>query len=547
MVEGNGGLRIELAEGHSVASPGSRTVVEASVSNSSDLARELELELRGAAAEFGWVSPPRVSVAPGGSVTVRIVFAPPDHARPPGVVSYTLVASARGAPPAVAEVSGGLVDPPTHDVSLELSPRLARARRRSRHVLGVDNRSNVAVRFGISGSGDHVSVACDPSSAEVGPGGSLTVEVTARARLPTLIKRSRRLPFSVTVTDGDGEDHAVSAAMVQEPTTWLLPTAGVFVVAAAFVASALLGRAEAPGGGARAGPVSIAAPEPRFAVSQRSVTFEDTTRPYSLPDGTTIAPTRVLSTRIYYPAAGPAGSAAVADAPVDVGGGPYPVIVFAHGSGGGEYPDLVRAWAAAGYFVLAPTFPAASGIGPTNPDDYVEQTEDMSVVLSRFSELAGEQGGWLADAVDLDRVAAAGHSLGAMTTLGLVAAGCCADDRFDAAVLLAGQEVPFPGSELFFDLGVPLLVVHGDRDASVPWANGRLVYVVAPRPKAFLSLAGADHSAPFRGSPQDPHFAAVVGTSIDFLDRYVAEDPEAEARLVSRLGATDTSSFEAEL
>ncbi len=69
------------------------------------------------------------------------------------------------------------------------------------------------------------------------------------------------------------------------------------------------------------------------------------------------------------------------------GGGPYPLIVFAHGSGGDVegYTTMLSAWAAAGYVVAAPTFPFPE---EASSDDYQNQPIDMSFVVDEVLRLA---------------------------------------------------------------------------------------------------------------------------------------------------------------
>jgi hypothetical protein len=43
-------------------------------------------------------------------------------------------------------------------------------------------------------------------------------------------------------------------------------------------------------------------------------------------------------------------------------------------------------------------------------------------------------------------------------------------------------------------LRMPLLVLHGDRDEVVPFAQGRRVFDAAPEPKKFLAIPGASHN-----------------------------------------------------
>ena len=46
-------------------------------------------------------------------------------------------------------------------------------------------------------------------------------------------------------------------------------------------------------------------------------------------------------------------------------------------------------------------------------------------------------------------------------------------------------------------LKTPLLVLHGDRDESVPFAQGKTVFDAAPQPKTFHRIVGASHNDTF--------------------------------------------------
>ncbi len=43
-------------------------------------------------------------------------------------------------------------------------------------------------------------------------------------------------------------------------------------------------------------------------------------------------------------------------------------------------------------------------------------------------------------------------------------------------------------------LGMPLVVFHGERDETVPFAQGQRLFQAAPEPKRFLAIAGAGHN-----------------------------------------------------
>jgi predicted dienelactone hydrolase len=124
-------------------------------------------------------------------------------------------------------------------------------------------------------------------------------------------------------------------------------------------------------------------------------------------------------------------------------GGPFPLVVFSHGftASGPAYGEvLLRRIAAHGYVVAAPTFPLSNGAAPGGPRlvDYVNQPADVSFVITKM--LAANRGhGALSHLMNPKAVGAMGHSLGAITTLGVTYNRCCLDPRIKAAVPISGS------------------------------------------------------------------------------------------------------------
>ncbi|MDQ3354377.1 MAG: hypothetical protein M3507_07860 [Actinomycetota bacterium] len=210
-------------------------------------------------------------------------------------------------------------------------------------------------------------------------------------------------------------------------------------------------------------------------------------------------------------------------APPATGDGPFPLIVFAHGSGGlgDRYFGLLRAWAGAGYVVAAPRFPFATDPDTASPDDYPNQPGDMSFLVDELLAAGSDGSDELAGLIDPERIGAAGHSLGGMTTLGLVANTCCHDPRFDAGVVLAGRQVPFPGGDFWVRIRTPVLLIHGDADTSVVYADGRTAYQEAPPPKHLVTILGGDHSDPYQGPATLPAVRVVTAATLDFFDHHL--------------------------
>jgi len=230
----------------------------------------------------------------------------------------------------------------------------------------------------------------------------------------------------------------------------------------------------------------------------------------------------MLLTTVFYPAQSvPLGQAASGAVP-DRSDGPYPLVVFAPGFGSTPqfYDALLESWASAGYVVAAPQFPLTSIGTPGGADlaDYVNQPADMSFVISQALRASSQSRGTLAGLVDSARIGAAGHSLGGVTTLGLVANTCCRDSRVKAAIVMSGDAISFPSSQPDFASAPPILLVHGNADPTVPYSSSVYAFNEARPPKGLLTVEGGGH-----GSTALPGtaFATVVRVTTDFWDRYL--------------------------
>ena len=234
-----------------------------------------------------------------------------------------------------------------------------------------------------------------------------------------------------------------------------------------------------------------------------------------------------------FPAKGPATGHTVPGATPDRAGAPYPLIVFAHGFGSDvtSYLPLLQQWAAAGFVVAAPLFPLTNEAAPGGPDlaDYVHQPGDMSFVVTQMLLQSLASSGPLSGLIDPSEVGAAGHSLGAVTTLGLVDDSCCRDARIKAAVVMSGDAISFPTGRSLPARAPPLLLVHGNADVSVPYVSSIDAFNAARAPKGLLTILGGGHTSPVY--PAGPAFADVVRTTLDFFDRYLKGQTPALGRL----------------
>lgn len=198
-------------------------------------------------------------------------------------------------------------------------------------------------------------------------------------------------------------------------------------------------------------------------------------------------------------------------------GGPWPLLVFAHGYNVGPqtYLHLCQVWASAGFVVAAPEFPltdpAVAGAA-LDEGDLGQQPGDVRFVITSLLSPAGP----IAGRIDPGRIGVAGHSDGGETALAIGFLPGQADPRVRAVMAMSVQLIPAQVARP----GLPILVSQGDHDTINPPAWGQAVYNQAAAPRWFLRLLGAGHLPPYAGgSVWQP---VVDQVTVDFLNRYLA-------------------------
>jgi dienelactone hydrolase len=204
------------------------------------------------------------------------------------------------------------------------------------------------------------------------------------------------------------------------------------------------------------------------------------------------------------------------------GGGPFPLIVFAHGFAllPGDYAKLLDAWTRAGFVVAAPVFPVENEHAPGGPDesDLINQPGDMSFVVSRLLAASAGERSPLHGLIDPARIAVAGHSDGAETAFAVAYEEHFVDRRVRAAVILSGAELP-PETVVRGGSSPPLLAVQGTADPINPPSASYALFRAVARPKYLLRLLGAGHLPPYTTAVRQ--LGVVERVTIAFLDRYL--------------------------
>ena len=257
-------------------------------------------------------------------------------------------------------------------------------------------------------------------------------------------------------------------------------------LAMAIALAACSGGNAKPASPTRAPLIDPASPGP-YAVGLTHKTFERAGNADGKP--------RVLDTWIWYPAAGTPGAAIADDAPPATGG-PFPLIVFSHGSGGEPqfYRFITEHLASWGFIVAAPPHPGnTSGDCPCDGGNIVasarERPDDVAFVLDQMLALRNDASQPLGAIVDLDRAGIAGHSFGGWTSLFVAPNG-----RFDAALALA-PGLPESLIQRSANDQVPLLIIGGGRDEIVPAGSVQKLWESLPSgiDRTYVSLPEGRH------------------------------------------------------
>lgn len=294
-----------------------------------------------------------------------------------------------------------------------------------------------------------------------------------------------------------------------------------------------------------------------FAPGHRIVTY---TKDSVVSPGTP----RVLETSIWYPAppgSGPisAASGGVDGAALDPSGGPYPLVLFSHGSCGvpRQSKFLTPLLASHGFIVVAPPHPGNTFAefpdcqsGPALLAALSERPQDIVFALEQILAADQDPGSFFFGAIDEDRIGMSGHSFGGLTTY-LVAA---IEPRIDAAVAMA------PAALADSMLAVPSLTILGALDSVVSNPAARDAYARSSAPKWLVEIQNTGHFAfsdfcfptsdcnpPVTLTSEESHDAALRYV-LPFLHVHVAGDPRWEPLLgpPTRPGFTYTASPDGE-
>ena len=171
------------------------------------------------------------------------------------------------------------------------------------------------------------------------------------------------------------------------------------------------------------------------------------------------------------------------DLPLDTAHGPYPMVLFMHGTGGFRTQSLrlMTHWASRGFVVVAADHPGLELKAVLAFDFNLDQADEAAVLLKALHD---QPPAFLQGHVQVDRLGASGHSAGGMATADL-------GKQSGVRVLVpmaAGGTSGGPQVGLTLALG-------GLADQVVGFADTRKGYDQTPGPKRLIGLAKAGHLA----------------------------------------------------
>jgi predicted dienelactone hydrolase len=203
---------------------------------------------------------------------------------------------------------------------------------------------------------------------------------------------------------------------------------------------------------------------------------------------------RPLATVIWYPAARGTGTEeALGRRDAAVRRGRFPLIVYSHGSCGRptEATYLTMTLASFGFVVAAMPHPGHTGDDfpgcLTNVlQTFVNRVPDVSFTIDSMLALNDDSTSRFFRRLRPDTIALAGISFGANTTL----RGAQLEPRLDAALALASGGTNVLAAT---DIAIPTLVLGGERDTVVGFAESELAYARVAAPRFLVELLAANH------------------------------------------------------
>jgi hypothetical protein len=177
----------------------------------------------------------------------------------------------------------------------------------------------------------------------------------------------------------------------------------------------------------------------------------------------------------------------VRDLPLDEQYGPYPVVLFVHGTASFRHQSLhqVTHWASRGFVVVAADHPGlrlgdllAMACGGSSPSQAL--SADLDAILAALGQPSGELA-FLAGRIDTSRIAVTGHSAG-----GGAAAAASTKPGVRVVISMAGNRATTSATSVYFG---------GLADSVVSWGQVKTAYDGAAKPRHLVGIQNGGHLA----------------------------------------------------
>lgn len=274
-----------------------------------------------------------------------------------------------------------------------------------------------------------------------------------------------------------------------------------------------------------------------YAVGSHTVTWVDKTRGTNANGKAPALPTRSFKTLVLYPAQGQGTSAGTPVVDAKAKDGPWPLIFFSHGvtGRGSDYALTLQTFASAGYVVVAPNYPLSNRDAPGGATilDEPNQAKGDVPFLLKETLAANKASGFLHGLIDPKEIGLAGHSLGAVTSITAAYDSCCGLPEVKAVAEWAGVLVPLtrPFKLAESATHLPLLIIHGTKDGTVPYASAARVYAAVGTPKLEVTLPGQNHIPAYVIGEGSAPGKVVVGATLAFFDAELKGDAAGLSRV----------------
>ncbi|MFI7482630.1 hypothetical protein ACH9EU_09445 [Kocuria sp. M1R5S2] len=225
--------------------PGGAASVSLTVSNDGDLVDEYRFRVVGSLARWASVEPESVSVYPGSSTTVTLLFrVPRSWEVPAGEAPFGVQVLPAQHPHDTVVVEGVVEVLPFWESSAELVPLTSEGRAGGRHRVAVDNRGNTTLEVQLEAKDpeERLQLVPGPATMRIAPGTVQSADLRVHPRRRVWRGTQQAHPFTVEVRPDRGPRSVLAGTHRQDPMLprWSLKAGVVGIVLALLAALAVV-------------------------------------------------------------------------------------------------------------------------------------------------------------------------------------------------------------------------------------------------------------------------------------------------------------------